>query len=236
MNFLKTKLSKMIERKTKKSRFLEKTGKKVFQGFLSMKKNKEERIQEIRSKQISNSKSQIPNKSQITISKIKNKLQIQNSKSKKETSEPVWRIGDGKSMVKGQQGSHQSTKASSVTGHRSSRKSFQDFLQLTDYRLLMTIKKLFRFCFNTKLRTTLSLVLAVTLFTTLLFLQNQNSTQNQITVSSLNSEEQFEIKKTKDSLNITGENSSITLNQIKTEKKTLKSILILLKLVTLKPK
>jgi hypothetical protein len=53
---------------------------------------------------------------------------------------------------------------------------------------------------------------------TFFFLQNKTQDlNNQITVSSLTSE-QFEIKKTKDSLSLTSENSSITLNQIETEK------------------
>jgi hypothetical protein len=42
------------------------------------------------------------------------KSKFKNSKSEKETSEPVWSLGDGKLMVKGQQGSHQST----VIGHQ----------------------------------------------------------------------------------------------------------------------
>jgi hypothetical protein len=176
MNFLKTKLFKKAEGKTKRSRFLEKTGKNIFQGFLGMKKNKEERIQETRykdtryppvlrfgeaGKQITNPKLQIPNKSQIT------------------NHPPSLRFGEAG-----------------------------------------------------KLQITVALLL-VLLPATFFFLQNKSQdSNNQITVSSLNSSEQFQIKKTKDSLNITSENSAITLNQIKTEKKTLKSILILLKLVT----
>jgi hypothetical protein len=154
--------------------------------------------------------------------------------------------GSHRSTAIGHQGSHRSTVIGQQKNHPSSplqkegdqlirvfRKSnfpsnsspFREggprgFFQIAGYRLLMTGRKLFRLFFNTKLRTTLSLVLMVALFTTLFFLQNKSQdSNNPITVSSINSQEQFEIKKTKDSLALTSENSSITLNQIETEKK-----------------
>jgi hypothetical protein len=298
MNFLKTKLFKKSEGKTKESRFLEKTGKKFFQGFFGMKgkegspavaslwrgrsvnwevigyqssviknptnsplrKGRDQLIEPFREQNSpSNSspfregglrgffrvgKELFQSSNYSKLFQIKSKFK--NLKSEKETSEPVWSLGDGKSTVNGQQGSHQSTVISQQKNHPSSplqkegdqlirvfRKSnfpsnsspFREggprgFFQIAGYRLLMTGRKLFRLFFNTKLRTTLSLVLMVALFTTLFFLQNKSQdSNNQIIVSSINSQEQFQIKKTKDSLALTSENSSITLNQIETEKK-----------------
>jgi hypothetical protein len=125
---------------------------------------------------------------------------------KKETkqSSVISQQGSHRSTVIGDQ----SSKASSVTVHppslrygetsRSSEKSLKRFLLVTSDRLLMTIKKLFnfftrrsfseggilsklaRFCFNTKTRSAISLVLIISLLTTggfLLYKNQQSSAQ-----------------------------------------------------------
>jgi hypothetical protein len=92
---------------------------------------------------------------------------------------------------------------STIINQQSTKKSLNRFLQIPNYKFQITVA-----------------LLLVLLPATFFFLQNKSqNSNNQIIVSSINSQEQFEIKKTKDSLALTSENSSITLNQIKTEKK-----------------
>ena len=88
----------------------------------------------------------------------------------------------------------------------------------SNYKHLLFQKKKTKKSFNLKLALVFS-CLVITLISSWSFLNFQKEkNQNQPTISS-NSEEQFQIKKTKGDLNIIGENSSISLKQIKTEKK-----------------
>jgi len=119
-------------------------------------------------------------------------------------------------------------------------------LQITNFKIknknskskklfkLLTLKfsKIVRFTFKTKARIVLTSLLLLTGITSSwwFFSINQNNQSN----SSFNSQNQelkvssnqgeFQIKKTKDNLKISGENTSITLNKIKTEKKIFRFI------------
>jgi hypothetical protein len=235
MNFLKTKLSKLSEGKTKESRFSNKTGKKGFQGFLGYAKFLKFR------KFIKFIKSENWKVENFTNSK----LQITNSKSEKPSQPPFMKgrgsvdenFSEKSSYLNGSSPFREggprgflNDEKSTIISQQSTKKSLNRFLQITNYPPSL------RFREAGKLQITVALLL-VLLPATFFFLQNSTpDSNNPSTVSSINSEEQFEIKKTKDSLSLTSENSSITLNQIKTEKKTLKSILNLLELTTFKPK
>jgi hypothetical protein len=200
MNFLKTKLFKKAEGKTKKSRFLEKTGKKFFQGFFSMGKGSS-----VNREVIGYQSSVIKNPTNSPLRKGRDQLiepfREQNSPSKSFS----FREGGPRGFLNDEK--------STIINQQSTKKSLNRFLQIPNYPPSL------RFGEAGKLQITVALLL-VLLPATFFFLQNKSqNSNNPITVSSINSEEQFQIKKTKDSLNITGENSSITLNQIKTEKK-----------------
>jgi hypothetical protein len=166
-----------------------------------MKKNKEERIQETRYKDT-------------------NKLEIKKFKLKIEKpSQPPFMKGRGLvdesfsekssylngsfSFREGGPRGFLNDEKSTIINQQSTKKSLNRFLQIPNYKFQITVA-----------------LLLVLLPATFFFLQNKSqNSNNQIIVSSINSQEQFEIKKTKDSLALTSENSSITLNQIKTEKK-----------------
>jgi uncharacterized protein (TIGR02145 family) len=219
MNFLKTKLFKKTEQKTRESRFLEKTGKKGFQGFLIWGKGHRSTVNGDRSSRMSSVIGQEGGHQSTVISQ-------QNSQRSTVTDQQ----GGHRSSANGQQknppslplqkGGDQSVELFSKTSLPSNSSLFSKGGPRGFLNKKRKLSKLAKLCFNTKLRTTLSLVLVVALFTTLLFLQNQKTQEsnNPITVSSINSQEQFEIKKEKDSLSFTSQNSSITLNQIKTKK------------------
>jgi hypothetical protein len=208
MNFLKTKLSKLSEGKTKESRFSNKTGKKGFQGFLIWGKGH-------RSTAIGHQKPhQLPfTKGERSVGGafFKNKLSKQNLPLSKRGTEGVlkeFKLKTEKPTV------FQSLK------FLISNLRFVCFLRPCILFLGRLSRKIFQITFSTKPRAIAFFLILILLPVTLFFLQNKTpDSNNQITVSSINSQEQFEIKKTKDSLALTSENSSITLNQIETEKK-----------------
>jgi hypothetical protein len=185
MNFLKTKLSKLSEGKTKESRFSNKTGKKGFQGFFSMGKGSS-----VNREVIGYQSSVIKNPTNSPLRKGRDQLIEPFREQNSPSSSSPFREGGLRGFL--------SDKNSTAISQQSTKKSLKRFLLVTSDRLLMTIKKLFnfftrrsfseggilsklaRFCFNTKTRSAISLVLMISLLTTggfLLYKNQQSSAQ-----------------------------------------------------------